>query len=296
MEHMQKAVFAFPEVEEEAGRLAKKLDVPLGLIDLHYFPDGESRVTVPFSADAAFLYQPLNDANLKMFPVIQALSALKARDGAAITFVCPYLPYMRQDKVFRDGQALSQKVFAKVISPWVDTLITVEPHLHRSRSMDTVFPEIKGIALSGGEIMAGYFRRKRVAKNTLVLGPDEEAWHTAKPFAEALELDWATAVKKRKGDRDVEVDIEGKDLKGRPVIIVDDVISSGMTVFQAAKKAYSLGAGVVEVAVVHALAKPQTLEALRQAGVAWVISTDSVPHETNKIPLAPALARACKAL
>ncbi|HXV73537.1 MAG TPA: ribose-phosphate diphosphokinase [Sphingomonadales bacterium] len=296
MEHVKKAVFAFPEVEDEAGRLAKKLAVPLGFIDLHFFPDGESRVTVPFTADHAILYQPLHNANLKLFPVIQALSALKAREDVTIAFVCPYLPYMRQDKVFRDGQAFSQKVFAKVISPWIDSLITVEPHLHRSRSMDTVFPDITGIALSGGEIMAGYFSRKRVDKNTLVLGPDEEAWHTAKPFAEALKLDWTTAVKKRKGDRDVEVDIEGKDLKGRPVIIVDDVISSGMTVFQTAKKAYDLGAGSVEVAVVHALANNQTLEALRQAGVAWVVSCDGVPHETNKIQLAPALAKACKGL
>lgn len=288
------AVFGFAETLRQTSALAGKLKAPAHQIEVHTFPDKETRVRVPAGARTAVLYRSLDHPNPKIFEIIQAASALRDLGAEKITLVCPYLPYMRQDKVFQKGEALSQMVFGKLLTPWIDGVIAVEPHLHRTRTMADVFPGISTLALSGGEIMADYFRRKRIDKNTLVLGPDEEAWHTAKPFAENLKLEWAAAKKKRKGDRDVEVAIEDAEIKGRPVIIVDDVISSGMTAFQAARKAYDMGAETVEVAVVHALSAPQTLIALEQAGVVWVVSCDGVPHETNKIPLAPALAKALK--
>lgn len=294
MKHVDKAIFGFEECRAGAEALAGKMKLPSCHVDVHTFPDGESRVTIPFVAENAILYRPLHQPNSKIFEVIQAASALRDNGAKTISFVCPYLPYMRQDKVFHKGEALSQKVFSKLISPWIDTLITVEPHLHRTKTIDSVFPDIKGVALSGGLAMANFYRAKGVDKNTLVLGPDEEAWHTVKPFAEKLGLEWTTAVKKRRGDRDVEVDIEKRDIKGRPVLIVDDVISSGMTVFEATKKAYALGAESVEIAAVHALFNDHTSEALKHAGVSWVISCDGVPHFSNKIPLAPLIAGALK--
>ncbi len=294
MEHFEKAVFGFADCEKGARALAKEMALPFGLVDVHSFPDGESRVTVPISATGAILYRPLHQPNSKIFEVIQAASALRDNGAKTINFVCPYLPYMRQDKVFHAGEALSQKVFGDVISPWMDAIITVEPHLHRTRTMDKVFSNTNGVALSGGLAMADYYRKHGFDKSTLVLGPDEEAWHTAKPFAEALGLEWTAALKDRKGDRTVVVTIENTDLKGRPVIIVDDVISSGMTVFEATKNAYDLGAKSVEVAAVHALFNDHTHEALKHAGVSWVISCDGVPHFSNKIPLAPIIAKALK--
>ncbi len=288
------AVFGFPETFDQATALAQKLKAPVHHVEVHTFPDLETRVRIPAAANHAVLYRSLDHPNPKIFEVVQAASALRDLGAEKITLVCPYLPYMRQDKVFHKGEAFSQMLFGKIITPWVDAIIAVEPHLHRTRTMADVFPTLEAVALSGGDIMADYFHRKRIDKDTLVLGPDEEAWHTAKPFAEKLNLEWATAVKKRKGDRDVEVDIENAGVEGRPVIIVDDVISSGMTVFEAAKKAYDMGASTVEVAAVHALVDSQTLAAFEQAGVVWVVSCDGVPHETNKIPLAPALAKALK--
>jgi len=290
----KKAVLGFPECRAEAKALAGELGVPFGLVGIHTFPDGETLATLPLKAKQAILYRSLHHPNPKIFEVIQAASALRGNGARKITLVAPYLPYMRQDKVFREGQALSQKVFAEVISPWVDALITVEPHLHRSHSMESVFPLIKGVVLSGGLALAAYYKKKGFAKDTLVLGPDEEAWHTAKPFAGALGLEWTTAIKKRHGDRQVKVSLEDGKFKGRPVIIVDDVVSSGMTIIKAAKEAFGRGAASVEAAGVHALFDSKADKALRQAGIKSVISCDGVPHPSNKVSLAPMIAEALK--
>lgn len=292
LNHHNRAVFAFPDSQAGAKALAKVLNVPLGIIDVHTFPDGETMPQLPFKAGDAILYRPLHHPNSKIFEVVQVLSALHDTGALKISFVCPYLPYMRQDKIFHEGQPLSQAVFARVISPWVHILIAVEPHLHRSHSMKSVFPDVTGTALSGGLALAEYYKTQGFDKNAIVLGPDEEAWHTAKPFAEALGLDWTVAEKKRHGDREVVVTLEDGQFKGRPVIIVDDVISSGMTIVKAAREARQAGANSVEAAGVHALFDKKAEAAFKDAGIKSVISCDGVPHPSNKAPLAPLIARA----
>jgi ribose-phosphate pyrophosphokinase len=285
-----KAVYGFPECETQARALAEALRCPYFLVGLHTFPDRESLVRIEQGADDAILFRPLHHPNAKIFEVIQAASALRGLGAERITLVAPYLPYMRQDKVFHPGEALSQKVFSDVIIPWIDGLITVEPHLHRSRTMKSVFPGLEGIALSGALPLADYFRDRGIEKNTLVIGPDEEAHHIARPFAERLGLEWTTALKKRSGDRNVKVILEGAALEGRPVLIIDDVISTGMTVIGCARAALEAGAASVSAAVVHALYDEQAAKAFKAAGIAPVVSTDSIPHPSSHIALAPYLA------
>jgi len=281
-----RAIFGFPECQPQALALAKALDCPYVDVSIHIFPDRESLVRIGEGAKEAILYRPLHHPNEKIFEVILAASALKDLAAEKITLVTPYLPYMRQDKVFHPGEALSQKVFAKVLTPWLDALVTIEPHLHRSNTIESVFPSLEGVALSGAAPLADYFREAGIAKNTLVVGPDEEAHHIARPFAEGLGLEWTTAVKKRSGDRDVKVTLDGVNLKGRPVLIIDDVISTGMTLIHCANVAFEGGAVSVSAAAVHALYDDKTASAFKAAGISPVISTDSIPHPSNKVALA----------
>lgn len=293
----REAVFAFPEAERQGKALAGALGVPFHTVNLHHFPDGESLVRVPGAARRAHLYRTLDHPNPKLFEVVLALSALRANGAQAITLVAPYLPYMRQDKVFRPGQALSQRVLGQMLAPWLDAVVAADPHLHRTASMETVFPEKRSAAVSGGKALARHFWENRIDRSTYVLGPDEEAHHYAGPFAESLGLEWGCAVKKRRGDQEVEVTLPDKaDVKDRPVLIVDDIASSGMTVVEAAKAAKAAGAKTVSAAVTHALHDQAAAEKMKRAGVARVISCDGVPHPTNAVSLAPELAAAIKSL
>lgn len=297
MKRVTTALFGFSECRKGARALAHTLSVPYGEVALHHFPDGESLVRLPFVAKRSILYRSLERPNSKLVELILALSALHDHGAQRVVLVAPYLPYMRQDKVFREGEALSQKVLGRLLAPLCHAIVAVEPHLHRTRTMEAIFPGCKGAAISGAEALARHLNKRGVALNTCVIGPDEESFRVAKPLAHKLGLSWATAVKKRRGDRSVSVRVpRGVAVKGRHVIIADDVISTGATVINAAKALKRAGAQSLAVAVVHALHNQHTSQAIKRAGVRSLLSCDGVPHPSNKASLSKDLAVAVKSL
>ncbi len=127
----------------------------------------------------------------------------------------------------------------------------------------------------------------------MVLGPDQESEQWVKVVANELGLDYSVASKIRRGDRDVTVCVDNMiNFDGRHILIVDDIISSGMTVLKAAQAAQERGARSIHAAVTHALFTWETEAMLKHMGIRQIISCDGVPHSTNKIPLAPIIAKA----
>lgn len=297
MRRVASALFGFPECRKGAFALARKLHVPYGEVSLRCFPDGESLVRLPFVAKRSILYRSLEHPNPKIVELVLALSALRDHGATHITLVAPYVPYMRQDRVFRAGEALSQKVLGRMLAPLCDAVVAVEPHLHRTRTLEEVFPGCKGVNVSGAGALARCLKKRGIPLNACVLGPDAESFRVARPLAEKLSLPWATAVKKRRGDRTVSLRLPSQiNVHDLHVIIADDVISTGATVIQAAMAIKRAGALSFEIAVVHALHNQKTSQAIRRAGVRSLLSCDGVPHPTNKASLTEDLALAIKGL
>ncbi|MFO1285486.1 MAG: hypothetical protein U1F49_02415 [Rubrivivax sp.] len=98
-------------------------------------------------------------------------------------------------------------------------------------------------------------------------------------------------MKQRRGDRDVEVGLHGAPVRGRAVVILGDVASTGRTLAAAARAALAAGAARVDVAVTHALFVGDALEHVRAAGVGEVWSSDCVPHASNAVSVVPLLAQ-----
>lgn len=291
---MKHALYAFASDEILATPLAAQAGLDLHLIDVHRFPDGESLVTVEDVAEGCFLFRGLHQPNSKIFEVILAASAL--RDGGAtnITLVSPYLGYMRQDMAFHDGEAVSQKVLGQVLSPWIDGLITVDPHLHRTSTLDEVFEGVKCCVVSGADALARHFKVKNLPKNTLVMGPDAESAQWVSKLADQLGLNWSVCTKKRYDDKRVEVTLPNENFKDRTVLIVDDVISSGGTMLNATEMVRRAGAGDVIVATTHALFSLEADRLFVAHGITQVISTDSIHHPSNLVSLSHVLSAAMK--
>jgi ribose-phosphate pyrophosphokinase len=144
-------------------------------------------------------------------------------------------------------------------------------------------------ALSAREPIAAFLRER--APDALLVGPDAESEQWVSAVGRRAGLDWCVGEKIRRGDRDVSIRLHG-DFAGRHVVLVDDVASTGRTLEVAARTVLDAGAAVVSAVVTHALFADDAVERLRAAGVREIWSTDSIPHPSNVIALAPLLAAA----
>jgi ribose-phosphate pyrophosphokinase len=280
------------EHELAMGRaLAGAMGWPLGVVLRHAFPDGETRLTLPPELPAeAVLLRGLQDPNAKLTELLLAAAGARELGAARLTLVCPYLAYMRQDMAFRPGEVVSQRHLGALLAQSFDGVVTVDPHLHRVATLDEVLPGRRGLALSAAPLLGRYVAGH--VPGALLLAPDEEAGRWVRAAAEAAGLDHAVCVKERRGDRDVEVALQGAPVRGRAVVVLDDVASTGRTLAAAARAAHAAGAAGVDVAVTHALFVGDAFAHVGAAGVRRVWSSDCVPHASNAVSVVPLLAQA----
>lgn len=288
-------LLAFDDEARPAGALAAQLGVPWALVQRHRFPDGELRLRLPPQLPPRIvILRGLHQPNEKLVELLIAAPAARELGAREITLVCPYLAYMRQDIAFHPGEAVSQRHVAGLIARSVDALVTVDPHLHRIASLDEVMPGCRACALSASTALGDWVARH--VDRPLLLGPDEESAQWVSEAAREHRLDHAVCHKQRLGDHEVQVSLPEVNLRGRAVVLIDDVASTGRTLVEACQACLASGAASVDVAVTHALFVGTALEALHAAGARQVWSTDSVPHVTNAVPLASLLALAVRDL
>jgi ribose-phosphate pyrophosphokinase len=276
-----------------AQALARELGWPTASIACHRFPDGECRLTLPTGLPPQVaLLRGLQQPNEKIAALLIAAPAARELGARHLTLVAPYLAYMRQDMAFHPGEAVSQRHLGRALAAWFDAVLTVDPHLHRITTMDEVVPGRRGLAVSAAALIGRHVAAQ--VPGALLLAPDEEAAQWVRVAAEAGQLDHGICVKQRRGDRDVQVTLPGTAVAGRAVVLIDDVASTGRTLVEAARGALAAGAASVDVAVTHALFVGDALAQVHSAGVQRVWSTDSVPHASNCIRIAPLLADALR--
>jgi ribose-phosphate pyrophosphokinase len=284
-------VLGFPDSEKQAAGLAVALGTSHECIAVHRFPDGESRVRLPTQLpERVVLFRSLHYPNEKLLEVMLAAESARTLGAREVTLVAPYLCYMRQDKAFHPGEAVSQRIVGRFLAGLFDALVTVDPHLHRVHDLAEAVPLKRAISLSAAPAM-GQFLRARKAQ-ALLVGPDRESEQWVSTVARGAGLGHVVASKTRRGDRDVEVRIPERDYAGLHAVLVDDLASTGRTLAGAARALLEAGAARVDVLVTHALFVGDALETLMAAGVAEVWSSDSIPHSSNAFALAPDLAGA----
>lgn len=283
-------VLGFSESLIQARALAKRLGCPCDEIQTHRFPDGESRVYVaPRLADHAILYRSLDHPNDKLIELLLAAHTLREQGCGRLTLVAPYLCYMRQDTAFQPGEAVSQRHIGAFLAGLFDAVVTVDPHLHRIQRLEQAIPLPCAVAVSAAPLFGELLKQR--ADRPLLLGPDGESAQWVQAIARLGGLEGAVARKERLGDRAVEIHLPDVALAGRAVVLVDDVASTGHTLAAVARKLYAAGAARVDACITHALFAGDALEVLRAAGIEQISSSDSIPHPSNRVALAPLLAQ-----
>jgi len=285
-------LLAFPGMEKLAGGIAAKIRCNVQYVDLHHFPDGETLVTIPpipEEAEVAIIATLLGPDQLAL-PLRFAAQTLRQMGSSKVGLIAPYLAYMRQDKRFLPGQAVSAPLFADFLSDSFDWLVTVDPHLHRIGALSEVF-KIPTSRVATAPLIANWISTN--VSDAIVLGPDSESQQWVAEVARLANKPYEVLQKQRSGDRSVKISVpENPELFTRQPVILDDIASSGRTMIEAIRRLRDMQAKAPIGVLIHAIFAGDAYADILAAGALSIVTTDTIPHESNAISVAGQIADA----
>lgn len=282
-------LIAMPGNEAMTRSLAQSLDADIGQIELRSFPDGETHLQYlgDLSAKPLIIACTLNRPNEKILPLLFAAATAHELGATTVGLVAPYLAYMRQDRRFKPGEAVTSRQVAGLLSGSFDWLVTVDPHLHRYGSLSEIY-RIPTRVVHAAPLISQWIRAH--VPNPLIIGPDSESEQWVSAVAKDADAPYTVLQKIRSGDREIKISIANlPDLDGRTPVIVDDIISSGRTMVEAVRLVVAQGATAPICIAVHGLFADNSAAVLAKAG-ARVVTSNSIPHDTNSIDVGDRIA------
>lgn len=283
---MRPLVLPLPGNAELAARLATRLDVELGALHLRRFPDGETycRLESPVEGRDLLLVCTLDRPDDKIVPLCFTAATARELGAARVGLVAPYLAYMRQDARFRPGEGITSRHFGGLLSQSIDWIVTVDPHLHRHRSLDEVY-DVPSVVVAAAPAVAAWIRATYA--NPVLVGPDEESAQWVGAVATLAGAPHVILEKVRRGDREVAVSVPDVERwRDRTPILVDDIVSTAQTMVATVGHLRRAGLAPAVCVGVHAVCVDGAEAALRAAGAARLVTCDTIPHPSNGIELA----------
>lgn len=279
---------------ELARKVARKLQAQCSDLIVEKFPDNEIKIRLP--RDVAnkkvilvqSFYGNINDKLIELLFAAHTARELKAKK---LILVAPYLAYFRQDKRFKERECISANIVAKFLGIF-DKILIVDPHLHRIkrlRKLGDFFT--KGVRVSAIREIANYIKKLKLPK-CVIIGPDEESKQWAGKVAGLLNKKAIVLLKERLGHRRVKTSALKADVKGKSVVIIDDIISTGGTVLEVIKKVKAAKAKEVFCITIHGIFTEGALKKIQKR--AKVISCNTIPNKVAKIDVSGVIADALK--
>ncbi|PHR48004.1 MAG: phosphoribosylpyrophosphate synthetase [Fluviicola sp.] len=290
---MKIILFGLAGNEELTANLANDLEAEIGETTIRQFPDGETyvRILSEVKNKCVVLVATLHQPDEKLLPIYFLSQTAKSLGAKCTCLVAPYLAYMRQDKVFNAGEGVTSNYFGKLISSFADSLITVDPHLHRRESLTEIY-NIPSELVHAANAISNWIKEN--IENPVLVGPDSESEQWVSKVANNAGAPFIVLEKTRRGDRDVKVSIpKVDDYKNHTPVLVDDIISTAHTMIETVNHLKNTGLKPPVCIGVHAVFAGNAYEDLQKAG-ARVITCNTIPHESNQIDLSSLLASTIK--
>jgi ribose-phosphate pyrophosphokinase len=285
---MTPLVVAMPGNETIATDLAHSLGAEIGQLEIREFPDGESylRFLTDPGRRTLIVVCTLARPNDKILQLIFSSATARELGATRVGLVSPYLAYMRQDRRFKPGEAVTSRQVARLLSDAFDWIVTIDPHLHRYGSLGEIYT-IPTRVLHAAPMISQWVE-KNIA-SPLIIGPDSESEQWVSAVAKNANAPFTVLEKVRRGDRDVEISVKNLDrLQGRTAVLIDDIISTGRTMIQAVRHVVQHGSAPPVCIAVHGLFSDDADRALAGLG-ARVVTCNTIPHPTNAIDVGPVL-------
>ncbi len=262
-----------------------------GKLTVREFPDQESYIR--FDTDVSnrniIIIASLDKPNPKILPLLFALQTARELGVKKIGLVVPYLPYMRQDKRFLPGEAITSRVFSKIIGDYADWLVTVDPHLHRYRTLDEIY-KIPTQTLHATHPIANWVQKH--VTSPIIIGPDSESEQWVSTLSKEMNAPFSTLEKVRIDDEHVQIKFPDlNQFKAYTPVLVDDIISTGTTMIETIKHLQQIKMPPPICIGVHAIFANNAYENIIRAGAKTVITCNTIAHTSNSIDIALLMAK-----
>ena len=270
---------ANPELTQEIGEY---LGVPLGESKVNRFRDGEISIAIDESVRGAdvFVVQPTcNPTNDNIMELLIMIDALRRASARRITAVMPYYGYARQERKARARDPITAKLMANLITTaGADRVVAMDLHAPAIQG----FFDIPVDHLPGVPILAEYFREKGL-ENVCVVSPDLGGVTRARSLADRIGASIAIIDKRRPEPNVSEIMHVIGELKGKTVIMIDDIIDTAGTITQGAQALQERGAKDIYACCTHPVLSGPAIERIENSVIKELIVTNTIPIAPEKM-------------
>ncbi len=267
-----------PELAQE---IAKKLGIPLGAVKLGRCPEGEIALQIldNIRGKDVFIVQPTcTPPNESLMELLILIDAARRASAKRITAVLPFFGYARQDRKDRPRVPITAKLVANlIVSAGANRVLTMDLHAGQIQG----FFDIPVDHLYSINVLGAYFKKKRL-KNLVVVSTDVGGIKMARGYAKLFGCDLAIVDKRRESDSKTEVMHIIGFVTGKNVIIIDDMISTGGSLVEAAKALKSNGAKDIYSCIVHPVLAGKAIERIQGSPIKELVVTNSIPLGKEK--------------
>lgn len=269
-------IFAGSSNPELAGKVCRYLGIPLGGAKIDRFPDGEKVIRVEDDVrgrDCFVVQSTCEPVDEHLVELLIYLDCLRRASASRITAVIPYFGYARQDRKDEGRVPITAKLVANMITTaGASRVLAIDLHAHQLQG----FFDIPVDHLAGELVLSKYFRDLKIS-NLTVVSPDVGNMKTAARYASHLGGDLAIVHKRRLSGSKVEAQEIIGEVKGRNILMCDDIIATAGTVCSAAALVKERGAEKVYIGATHGVLAPQASDRLDKAPIDGVVVTDTIP-------------------
>ena len=268
-------IFSGTANEPLARAICKSVGVELGKCTIKPFPDGETFIKIEENVrgEEVFVVQPTSPpTNHNLMELFIMIDALRRASAKRITAVMPFYGYARQDRKDQPRVPITAKLIANLlVAAGANRLLTIDLHAQQIQG----FFDIPVDHLYAAPVMYDYLRRKNI-KDLVVVSPDVGGLKMAHAYSQVLEAGLAIVAKRRKSASDVEAMAVIGEIKGKNILMVDDLTETAGTLTQAAALLKKKGARQILACVSHAILSDVGIERLRKSVIDELITTDTV--------------------
>jgi ribose-phosphate pyrophosphokinase len=268
-------IFSGTANEPLARAICKSVGCELGKCDIKPFPDGETFVKIEENVrgEEVFIIQPTSPpTNHNLMELFIMIDALRRASAKRITAVMPFYGYARQDRKDQPRVPITAKLVANLlVAAGANRLLTIDLHAQQIQG----FFDIPVDHLYAAPVMYDYLRRKNL-KDLVVVSPDVGGLKMAHAYSQVLGAGLAIVAKRRKSATEVESMAVIGEIKGKNILMVDDLTETAGTLTQAAALLKKKGAKAILACVSHAILSEIGIERLRKSVIDELITTDTV--------------------